>query len=185
MLDAIGQASAAAKQGKPARIVLKMNALTDEALARALAQASQCGVDVVLIVRGACILPAGVPHITDRVRVRSVIGRFLEHSRVFYFQHGDQESLWLSSADWMNRNMLRRIELAWPVTDPALKQRVIDECLSLYLADERDSWEMKADGVYLRALPALVGKNKNTALQPPLVSAQVVLKQRYGRKPAA
>ncbi len=86
-----------------------------------------------LIVRGACILPAQVPGLTDNIRVRSIIGRFLEHSRVFYFRCGEDEELYLSSADWMNRNMLRRVEMAWPVTDPQLRQRIIDECLVAYL----------------------------------------------------
>ena len=90
-------------------------------------QAGQKGVRIDLIVRGACMLPAQVPGVTDNIRVRSVIGRFLEHSRVFYFRHDDVEELYLSSADWMNRNMLRRVELAWPVKDPAQRQRIVDE----------------------------------------------------------
>ena len=102
--------------------------------------------------RGACTLPAQVPGQTDNIRVRSVIGRFLEHSRVFYFRQGQDESLYLSSADWMNRNMMRRIELAWPVTDPGLRQRLIDECLVAYLHDGRDAWELGADGSYQRVL---------------------------------
>ena len=84
-----------------------------------------------------------MPGLTDNIRVRSVIGRFLEHSRVFYFRQGEDESLYLSSADWMNRNMLRRIELAWPVTDPGLRQRLIDECLVAYLHDGRDAWDLR------------------------------------------
>ncbi len=82
--------------------------------------------------------------------MRSVIGRFLEHSRVFYFRSGQDESLYLSSADWMNRNMMRRIELAWPVTDPVLRQRLIDECLVAYLHDGRDAWDLGPDGAYRR-----------------------------------
>jgi len=146
-IDALG---AAAERGEPTRIVAKMNALTDEALVRALVQAGQRGVKIDLIVRGACTLPAQVPGLTDNVRVRSVIGRFLEHSRVFYFRNGPDESLYLSSADWMNRNMMRRIELAWPVTDPGLRQRLIDECLVAYLHDGQDAWDLGADGVYRR-----------------------------------
>ena len=146
-IDALG---AAAERGEPTRIVAKMNALTDEALVRALVQAGQKGVKIDLIVRGACTLPAQVPGLTDNVRVRSVIGRFLEHSRVFYFRNGPDESLYLSSADWMNRNMMRRIELAWPVTDPGLRQRLIDECLVAYLHDGQDAWDLGADGVYRR-----------------------------------
>jgi polyphosphate kinase len=146
-IEALGAAAAA---GEPARIVAKMNALTDEALIEALVAAGQKGVSIDLIVRGACTLPARVPGLTDNVRVRSVIGRFLEHSRVFYFRQGSDESLYLSSADWMNRNMMRRIELAWPVTDPVLRQRLIDECLVAYLHDGRDAWDLHADGVYHR-----------------------------------
>ena len=176
MLERIEAAAQAARAGQSARIVLKMNALTDEPLARALAQASQAGVKVDVIVRGACILPAGVPGHTDNVRVRSVIGRLLEHSRVFLFQHGEQEDLWLSSADWMNRNMLRRIELAWPVTEPTLRRRMIDECLEVCLADNTDAWLLQPDGVYLRA-QAVNSKSRAHAH-----SAQAQLMARYGGK---
>ncbi len=151
LLEQIEATAAAARRGEPARIVAKMNALTDEPLARALAHASQQGVSIDLIVRGACMLPAQVLGVTDRVRVRSLIGRFLEHSRVFYFCAGEAETLWLSSADWMNRNMLRRVELAWPVTDPVLRQRIIDECLTASLHDGRDVWLLQPDGRYQRA----------------------------------
>jgi polyphosphate kinase len=140
----------AAAKGEPTRIVAKMNALTDEALIAALVTAGQAGVKIDLIVRGACTLPAQVPGLTENIRVRSVIGRFLEHSRVFYFRNGEDESLYLSSADWMNRNMMRRIELAWPVTDPGLRQRLIDECLVAYLHDGRDAWDLGPDGAYVR-----------------------------------
>ncbi|WP_066151322.1 polyphosphate kinase 1 [Hydrogenophaga pseudoflava] len=173
MLERVERAGLAAQSGQDARIILKMNALTDEPMARALAIASQRGASIDLIVRGACILPAQVPGVTDRVRVRSVIGRLLEHSRVFYFRFGDEEELWLSSADWMNRNMLRRVELAWPVTDPALRQRVKDECLSAYLHDTRDAWLLQPDGDYRRASDAIEG---------PGLSAQAALMARYGHR---
>lgn len=143
----------AARAGKPARIVAKLNALTDEVLIKALVAAAQAGADVDLIVRGACMLPPSVKGLTERVRVRSVIGRFLEHSRIMYFRWGtgeDDEALYLSSADWMSRNMFRRIEIAWPVRDAALRQRVIDECLVPYLHDGRDAWLQQSDGSYLR-----------------------------------
>ncbi len=146
-IDALGDASA---KGKDTRIVAKMNALTDEALMLALVKAGQRGVKIDLIVRGACMLPAQVPGVTDNIRVRSVIGRFLEHSRVFYFRSGDEETLLLSSADWMNRNMLRRIELAWPVTDPVIRQRIVDECLVAYLHDGVDAWDLQSSGTYRR-----------------------------------
>lgn len=146
-IDALG---AAALQGKDTRLVAKMNALTDEDLMLALVRAGRCGVKIDLIVRGACMLPAQVPGVTDNIRVRSIIGRFLEHSRVFYFRCAEEETLLLSSADWMNRNMLRRVELAWPVTDPVIRQRIIDECLVAYLHDGRDAWDLQPDGSYLR-----------------------------------
>jgi polyphosphate kinase len=146
-INALGQAAA---KGVPGRIVAKMNALTDEPLIAALVRAGQQGVRIDLVVRGACMLPAQVPGQTENIRVRSVIGRFLEHSRIFYFRSGDKEELYLSSADWMNRNMLRRIELAWPVTDPAMRQRVIDECLVPYLFDAQDAWDLGPDGQYRR-----------------------------------
>ena len=159
-ISAVGKAAA---QGTPGRIVAKMNALTDEALIEALVRAGQQGVRIDLVVRGACMLPAQVPGWTDNIRVRSVVGRFLEHSRIFYFGSGEQEELYLSSADWMNRNMLRRIELAWPVTDPVLRQRVIDECLVPYLLDGRDAWDLGADGRYTRCTQA-DGHSAQTAL---------------------
>jgi polyphosphate kinase len=126
-----------------------MNSLTDHALIAAMLEAAQCGVQIDLIVRGACMLPAQVPGLSEHIRVRSIIGRFLEHSRVFYFRVGTQDELYLSSADWMNRNMVRRIELAWPVSDPAQRQRLIDECLLAYMHDGLDAWEMQSDGSYL------------------------------------
>ncbi len=147
----IDQVGASAARGKTARIVLKMNALTDEALVMALVRAGQQGTRIDLIVRGACMLPPELAGLTSNIRVRSIIGRFLEHSRVFYFRMGAEEHLYLSSADWMNRNMLRRVELAWPITDPALRQRIIDECLVASLHDQRDAWHLSGDGSYQRA----------------------------------
>ncbi len=146
-IDLLGEA---ALQGKDTRIVVKMNALTDEALMLALVRAGQRGVKIDLIVRAACMLPARVSGVTDNIRVRSVVGRFLEHSRLFYFRCAKEETLYLSSADWMNRNMLRRIELAWPVNDPVIRQRIIDECLVAYLHDGLDAWDLQPDGSYVR-----------------------------------
>ena len=154
LVDRITALARASERGGDARIVAKMNALTDEGLIRALIDAGRAGVKIDLIVRGACMLPAQRPGLTDNIRVRSVVGRFLEHSRVFYFRLGDEETLYLSSADWMNRNMFGRIELAWPVTDAALRQRVVDECLVPYLHDCVDAWDLQADGRYVRASPA-------------------------------
>jgi len=127
--------------------------LTDEPLITALIEAGQAGASIDLIVRGACILPPGVPGWTDNIRVKSVVGRMLEHTRILYFRWGDgddEEALYLSSADWMNRNMTRRIEAAWPVRDAEMRQRVIDECVIPYVMDERDSWRQLSDGRYER-----------------------------------
>jgi polyphosphate kinase len=164
MVEKIEQVGLAASRGEDARIVAKMNALTDEALIRALILAGQQGARIDLIVRGACMLPAQLPGVTDNIRVRSVIGRFLEHSRVFYYRSGGQEDLYLSSADWMNRNMLRRVELAWPVTDPVLRQQIVDECLVAYLYDDKDAWTLNADGTYERAPNPVTGKGAQNAL---------------------
>lgn len=153
LLGHIHQVAQAARRGAPARIVAKINALTDPALIHALVAAGQAGAQIDLIVRGACMLPPGLPGQTERIRVRSVVGRFLEHSRVMYFRWGqsaDDEALYLSSADWMTRNMLGRIELAWPVRDAAVRQRVIDECLVPYLHDTLDAWVLGPDGHYRR-----------------------------------
>src|SRR5262249_29157914 len=155
LLHVVDQLAQSAAAGGDTRIVVKVNALTDEPLIQALLRAGRAGTRIDLIVRSACVLPPQLPGATMNIRVRSVIGRFLEHSRVLYFRDGEREQLWLSSADWMNRNMLRRIELAWPVQDPALRQRVIDECLIAYLHDRRDAWTLSADGQYHRSPEAL------------------------------
>jgi len=170
-IRAVGQAAA---RGAFARIVLKMNALTDVPLIEALLAAGQQGARIDLIVRGACMLPAGVAGLSENIRVRSVIGRFLEHSRVFYFAADQDESLFLSSADWMSRNMTRRIELAWPVQDPVLRQRIIDECLIAYLHDARDAWDLSSDGQYHRV-----------GLTAPGPGAQQALMQRYSGEQTA
>lgn len=151
LLRHLEQVAEAARAGRRARVVVKVNALTDLPLIEGLVAASRAGAEIDLIVRGACMLPPGVPGQTDRIRVRSIVGRFLEHSRVIYFAWGDgddDEVLYLSSADWMSRNMFRRIEVAWPVRDRAMRQRVIDECLVPYLHDTRDAWVLRADGRY-------------------------------------
>ena len=153
MVALIGKVGQAAAAGQPARIVVKINALTDAPLIEALIAAGSKGAQIDLIVRGACMLPPGIPEVTDHIRVHSVVGRFLEHSRVIYFCWGAgeaDEALYLSSADWMSRNMFGRIEVAWPVREPALRQRVIDECLVPYLHDGRDAWRLQADGHYER-----------------------------------
>ena len=122
------------------------------------------------------MLPAGVAGITDNIRVRSIIGRFLEHSRVFYFRNQDVQELYLSSADWMNRNMLRRIELAWPVTDAKIRQRIIDECLVAYLHDGLDAWDLQSNGRYIRVNAAQPGNGHGA--QAALVARYAVPERR-------
>ncbi|WP_282826836.1 polyphosphate kinase 1 [Pelomonas sp. V22] len=149
MVEHLAQVEAAARAGQPARVVVKINALTDAELIAALLKTAQAGAKIDLIVRGACMLPPGLPGISDNIVVRSVVGRFLEHSRICYFRWGVSEvdeALYLSSADWMSRNMFRRIEVAWPVLDARLRQRVIDEGLVPYLNDSLDAWQLGPDG---------------------------------------
>jgi polyphosphate kinase len=170
MLRHMAQVAEAARAGLTARIVVKINALTDPGLVAGLVDAGQAGARIDLIVRGACMLPPGLTGHTENIRVRSVVGRFLEHSRILYFAWGagdDDEVLYLSSADWMSRNMFRRIEVAWPVRDKVLRQRVIDEGLVPYLNDERDAWTLDSGGRYKR-------------VSTEGVSAQQSLIQRYG-----
>ena len=173
MCELLVQVEEAAKRGEPARVVVKINALTDAELISGLIRAGQAGAKIDLIVRGACMLPPGLPGVTDNILVRSVVGRFLEHSRIFYFRWGqsdEQEALYLSSADWMSRNMLRRIEVAWPINDPKLRQRVIDEGLTPYLHDSLDSWQLGPDGTSQR-----IGNESN----PDSISAQQALMRMY------
>jgi polyphosphate kinase len=148
MLRYINSASNAAAKGKPARIIIKTNSLTDETLVLALIKAARKGVMIDLIVRSACILPLDAKDLHDRIRVRSIVGRFLEHSRAFYFEIDGKVKLWLSSADWMSRNMLRRVEIAWPVLDTDMQQRVMNECFIPYLEDNIDAWALTKDGSY-------------------------------------
>jgi polyphosphate kinase len=148
IIAAIVQEGRLARSGKPGRIIAKINALSDEATINALYEASGAGVQIDLIVRGACALRPGVPGLSENIRVRSIIGRFLEHHRIYYFGGGGANHVYLSSADWMGRNLLRRIEIAWPVLDPVLKARVIDEGLKPYLNDTADAWTLNPDGNY-------------------------------------
>ncbi|WP_018152899.1 polyphosphate kinase 1 [Leeia oryzae] len=137
-----------AKAGRKARIIAKMNALLEPQVIHALYQASQAGVEIDLIIRGVCALRPGVEGLSENIRVRSIVGRFLEHTRIFYFLNDKQETLMLSSADWMHRNLFRRIEVAFPILDSKLKRRVIREGLMIYLNDNQQTWDMQADGSY-------------------------------------
>ncbi|MCS6946524.1 MAG: polyphosphate kinase 1, partial [Steroidobacteraceae bacterium] len=152
LLQLIEQEAAAARAGKSARIVARMNALVEPSVIMALYAASQAGVRIDLIVRGICCLVPGVPGLSENIRVRSIVGRFLEHARVFWFANGGERELWCSSADWMDRNLFRRIEVAFPVSDPRLRQRLRDDLEEL-LADNTQAWQMDADGNYRRVTP--------------------------------
>ena len=140
-----------ARAGKPARIVAKLNALTEPTVIQALYRASRAGVSVDLIVRGVCCLRPGVPGVSERIKVRSIVGRFLEHSRVYDFENGGQREVYCASADWMDRNLFRRIEVAFPLDSPEYRARVADE-LDLYLADDAQAWELASNGQYSRAV---------------------------------
>lgn len=142
-----------ARAGRRARIVAKMNAINEPGVIRALYEASQAGVRIDLIVRGACCLRPGVPGVSENIRVRSVVGRFLEHSRVYWFANNGAPEIFCASADWMERNLLRRVETCFPILDPRLAGRVFDEELANYLADNTQSWELQADGSYRRIKP--------------------------------
>lgn len=150
MMARIRNEQAHAREGRPARIMAKMNSLLEPKVIEALYQASQAGVRIDLVVRGACALRAGVPGLSDNIRVRSIIGRFLEHSRVFYFHDDGNELVYLSSADWMDRNFFRRVEVVFPVLDPRLKKRVVTEAFRYALRDNQLAWRMLPDGDHVR-----------------------------------
>jgi polyphosphate kinase len=142
-----------ARKGKPAHLIAKMNALVEPQLIQALYNASQAGVKIDLIVRGICCLKPGVPGISEGIRVRSLVGRFLEHPRVYWFRNDGSEEVWLASADWMDRNFFRRVEVAFPIEDKALKTRIVKETLATYLTDNTQAWELQSDGSYRRLSP--------------------------------
>jgi polyphosphate kinase len=168
ILEAIEAETRIAKTGKPAHIVAKMNALLEPRTIEALYKASQAGVKVDLLVRGVCALRPGVPKLSENIRVRSIVGRFLEHSRIFHFRHAGESKVYLSSADWMDRNFFRRIELCFPVLNAKLKKRVIDEGLKPYLEDNVQAWDMQPDGTFKRAKR---GKAKAKCAQPLLLKS--------------
>jgi polyphosphate kinase len=139
-----------ARHGKPGRIIAKVNAVVDPPVIQALYRASRAGVEIDLIIRGQCALIPGLRGISSRIRVRSIVGRFLEHSRIFYFENGGKSEIYLGSADWMPRNLYERVEVLFPVKDPQLCERVCNEILSSYLADTRKARILGSDGVYSR-----------------------------------
>ncbi|MDX5299522.1 MAG: polyphosphate kinase 1, partial [Gammaproteobacteria bacterium] len=172
MIELIEREIRHAEAGKPASIVAKVNALTEPEIIKALYRASMAGVRIDLIVRGICGLRPGVPGLSENIRVRSVIGRFLEHSRVFWFGNNGKDEIYCASADWMERNLLNRIEACFPIENKDLVARVKDE-LGLYLADNAQSWELQPDGTYLANRPA-EGEER--------ISAQAILLERLGGK---
>ncbi|MBX9609281.1 MAG: polyphosphate kinase 1 [Gammaproteobacteria bacterium] len=171
IIELIQRETRRARAGLPARIIAKMNALSEVQVIDALYAASQAGVKVDLIVRGVCALRPGLPGISDNIRVRSIVGRFLEHARVFYFLNGEDDEIYLSSADWMGRNFFNRIETCFMVEDRRLHQRILKECLNNYLADNTRAWLLQSDGGYERVKP---GKAK------PRDAQQVLLEELAG-----
>ncbi len=174
VLRAIQNETQMAQAGRKGRIIAKMNALLDPEVIAALYDASKAGVEIDLVVRGVCALRPGLPEVSQNIRVRSIVGRFLEHTRVFYFHNDGAEDVYLSSADWMERNFFRRLEVCFPVLDAKLKKRVIDEGLKPYLDGDGQAWEMDPDGGYAQKA---VRRGK-------LVSAQDVLLEKLARLPA-
>lgn len=168
IIKAIRNEAKIAKSGKPGRIIVKVNAMVDESVIRALYAASQDGVKIDLIVRGACTLRPGVPGLSENIKVRSIIGRFLEHTRIYYFRNDLAHDVYLASADWMSRNLFRRIEVAFPVLDRALKRRVMAEGLNPYLKDNMNAWELDSSGHY--------GRRKARSKQPPFSAQQHLMK---------
>ncbi len=150
LISKIGREAAHARAGRAARIIVKINALNDPETIRALYAASGAGVAIDLIVRGTCALRPGVPGVSDHIRVVSVVDRFLEHSRVYFFENDGSPEVWCSSADWLERNLLRRVEACFPILDPVLATRVREEALDNYLADNQRAWRLGPDGEYER-----------------------------------
>jgi polyphosphate kinase len=159
----------AARLGKKALVIAKMNALLEPTIIEELYKASQAGVKIELIVRGVCALKPGVKGLSENIQVRSIIGRFLEHHRIYYFYNGDNELVYLSSADWMERNLLRRVEVAFPIKNPVLKQKVIQEGLKVLLADNASAWRMHFDGSYQQL--------QTKAKQKPIIGQNVLMDQ--------
>lgn len=154
LLALIEQEIANKKQGLPAYIKARMNSLTEASMIEKLYEASQAGVEIDLVIRGICCLRPGLKNISENIRVRSIVGRFLEHSRVFCFANNDDPKVYVSSADWMDRNLFHRVETCFPIPDPALAERIINETLTVYLKDNSQSWELISDGRYIKSSPS-------------------------------
>jgi polyphosphate kinase len=172
-ISLIKRETAQAKAGRPARIIAKVNSLTDVAIVRALYNASQAGVSIDLIVRGVCSLRPGMPKVSSNIRVRSIVGRFLEHSRIFYFANNGKEEIFIGSADWMYRNLSRRVELIVPIKDPQLREH-LKGILEAYLADNVNARELNPDGTYVRIKVPETEKKRDAQLE--FVGAQADFK---------
>ncbi|HVN19874.1 MAG TPA: RNA degradosome polyphosphate kinase, partial [Dongiaceae bacterium] len=176
-----------ARQGNAARIIAKMNALLDKNVIEALYRASQAGVEIDLIVRGICALRPGVRGVSENIRVRSIVGRFLEHSRIYFFANGGEEEIYIGSADWMPRNLYERVEVLVPVRDEMLRNRVRHEILDAYLADNRKARILLKDASYIRAWQPMHGKrNRRRPIGVAAFSAQdFLMTVAEGKAPAA
>jgi polyphosphate kinase len=152
ILELIERECAHAESGKGGLIRMKVNGLTDPKVIRALYKASQAGVTVELVIRGMCCLRPGVAGVSDNIRVRSIIGRFLEHTRVYYFQNGGKDEIYAASADLMERNLLNRVETCFPIESNKLKERMKSE-LAVYMEDNCQAWDLQSDGSYVRCQP--------------------------------
>ncbi|MGA7686287.1 MAG: polyphosphate kinase 1 [Terriglobales bacterium] len=161
-----------AREGRPARIVAKMNSLVDKEMIQSLYRASQAGVEIDLLVRGMCSLRPGMRGVSHRIRVRSIVGRFLEHSRIFCFENGGEPEVYLGSADWMSRNLHERVEVVFPLKDRLLRERVLHEILAAYLADNLKSRFLQKDGRYLRSWQSPAGRSKRPPYGRAAFSAQ-------------
>jgi polyphosphate kinase len=157
VIEMIEREAEIARQTGKGRIVAKMNSLADSDVSKALYRASQAGVQIDLIIRGICGLRPGVPGVSDRIRVISIVDRYLEHTRIWLFEAGGKREVWLGSADWMSRNFIRRVEVAFPIEDPALKERIADEILATQLLDNVKARVLLPDGHYERILPGSHG----------------------------
>jgi polyphosphate kinase len=166
LIERIGREMDEARAGRKAHIIARVNSLSDPGIIQTLYEASQAGVSIDLLVRGICCLRPGVPGVSDSIRVRSIVGRFLEHSRVYYFFSGGEEEVLCSSADWMERNLFRRFEVAFPILDEDLRSRVLAETLEIPLLDNQQAWTLRSDGSWDRLEP---GRRE------PFVSQQVLL----------
>jgi polyphosphate kinase len=153
MIKKIEREARFARAGRPARIIIKVNAINEPRVIRALYAASQAGVQIDLIVRGACTVRPGVPGVSENIRVRSIVGRFLEHSRVYWFGNDGDPELYCASADWLERNLLNRVEACFPILDEKLSARVFRDHLQKYLDDNTNAWELDTNGVYHKLSP--------------------------------